>query len=130
MQVKMGELLRFPSEREGRAYCHALLFSPSHSAKHFPSTNRDRSAGSAAGFRREQIDKASACHYLSCASGRKPCTTQMKCGNVKLKKYRRTENNASLMHQVTDKCSWESRMYKASENADMSLGEFTHYISS
>lgn len=67
--------------RSGILPCTAVL--PLPQCQHFPSTNRDRSAGSAAGFCREQIDKASACHYLSCASVRKPCTTQTKCGNVK-----------------------------------------------
>lgn len=42
-------------------------------------------------FYGELIDKAHACHHLSCASGSKSCTTTMKCGNMKLKKSRETE---------------------------------------
>lgn len=50
-----------------------------------------RHPGRAAFFYGELIDKAHACHHLSCASGSKSCTTTMKCGNMKLKKSRETE---------------------------------------
>ena len=52
---------------------------------------RKMTPSSASCFYGELTDRACACHHLACTSGRKSCTTTVKCANVKLKKSRGTQ---------------------------------------
>ena len=84
-------IFTFPSERDHGAHCqptHPTWPPPFHLHAH--TTEKWHWAMSPA-FYTELIDNASACHYLSCTSAGKSCTSQMKCGNVKLKQWRGTE---------------------------------------
>ena len=85
---------QIPAEREHRAQFTYGHFTCPHRVTTLPSPrpcNRQTTPGRAACFYGELVDKAHACHHLSCASGSKSCTTTVKCGNVKLKKSRGTE---------------------------------------
>lgn len=85
---------QIPAEREDRAqftYCHFTCPKGSPLCHLRGHAVGKRHPGRAAFFYGELIDKAHACHHLSCASGSKSCTTTMKCGNMKLKKSRETE---------------------------------------